>query len=618
MYSDAVAAMSAAIAHRGPDGSGLWPPANGEPERPWRAVVAHRLLAIVDRRGVAQPMVAQAPTGPVVLSFNGEIDNWKELRSELQARGYRFETSSDTEVLLVLYLVESEREPAWRAAELVAQRLEGMFAFAIWDERTERLLLVRDHSGVKPLYYCPTPDGGVLFASEPKAIFAHPLGRASIGTQGWRVMYSALDPREEGTWEGVPSVPTGTVVTVDRGGIRQRRFWRLQSRARTDSPAATKVRVRSLLDEIVGRQVDRDVSVGTLLSGGIDSSLVSALAARATSARGERISSFVIDFTGHREHLAAADVLHDSVDAEFAAQVAEMCGTRHHRVLLDSGRLADPALRERVVRARDAAMGLGDQDVSRLLLFEFIREQRVKSVLSGEMFDELFAGYLTYTDDDVLHGDGWPWLLYRGGLEQRTRMSTLTPEFREALDLDEYIADSYADAIRAVGRLPGESPREHRIRQISYLDINGHAQWLLAYSDALSMASGVEVQVPGANRRLIEYAYNTPSTVKFAGGRVKGLLIDAADGLLPRSVLDRKKSAFPSTTDPGYLLELQSQSTELGSRRQHPVLQIIDRDWLSVTAAKPVAQVTYHERFGMPQALELAALLDIYHPTISL
>jgi asparagine synthase (glutamine-hydrolysing) len=294
-----------------------------------------------------------------------------------------------------------------------------------------------------------------------------------------------------------------------------------------------------------------------------------------------------------------------------------MCGTRHHRVLLDSARLAHPDLRERVVRARDAAVGLGGQDVSRLLLFKFIREQGVKSVLSGEMFNELFAGYLTYTDEDVLQGDGWPWLLHRGGVWRRAHAATLNPEFREALELDVYLADSYADVIRRVRRLPGESPFEHRTRQISYLDINGHAQWLLAYTDALSMASGVEVQVPGANRRLIEYAYNTPCRLKFAGGRVKGLLRDAAGPLLPQAVREREKSVFPDTTHPDYLLELQRQSTELGSRRQHPVFGIIDRRWLLAMVGKPVAQVTYYERHGMQQALELAVLLDIYHPTVS-
>ncbi|MGW5371469.1 asparagine synthase (glutamine-hydrolyzing), partial [Streptomyces sp. NPDC004011] len=341
----ALHAMTETMACRGPDDRGVWT------EGP--AALGHRRLAIIDLPGGRQPMSVPTPEGTVALVYSGEAYNFTELRRDLKDRGHTFTTDSDTEVVLHGYL-------EW--GDAVAERLNGMYAFAVWDGRHDKLVMIRDRMGIKPFYYYPTPDG-VLFGSEPKAILANPLARHRVTLDGLRELFVMVKTPGHAVWDGMREVEPGTVVTVDRSGLTTRVYWRLETRPHTDDRDTTVATVRTLLDDIVRRQLVADVPRCTLLSGGLDSSAMTALAARQLAAQGEKVRSFAVDFVGQTDNFVA-DELRGTPDTPFVHDVARLAGTDHQDIVLDAAALADPAVRRQVIRARDLPAGFGDMDTS--------------------------------------------------------------------------------------------------------------------------------------------------------------------------------------------------------------------------------------------------------------
>jgi asparagine synthase (glutamine-hydrolysing) len=237
----AIDAMTETMACRGPDAVGLWSDRH--------AALGHRRLAVIDLPGGAQPMSVSTPNGDVVMVYSGEVYNFTELRDELIAKGQRFHTSSDTEVVLRAYL-------QW--GEALAERLNGMYAFAIWDARVRKLVMIRDRMGIKPFYFYRIPDG-VLFGSEPKAILANPIAKRIVDLDGLRELLVPVKTPKQAIWRGMNEVEPGTIVTVAENGIREHAYWRLDSKLHTDDRQTTVVRVRELLDDIVSRQLVADV-----------------------------------------------------------------------------------------------------------------------------------------------------------------------------------------------------------------------------------------------------------------------------------------------------------------------------------------------------------------------
>ena len=597
---EAVGAMNDVMAGRGPDGAGVWVSDY--------AVLGHRRLAVIDPEGGHQPMVHESDLGRVAITFAGEVYNHPELRRELRERGHEFRGDSDTEVVLKDYLEHGDR---------TAGRLRGMFGLAIWDGRRgrNRLLMMRDGQGVKPLYYHPTAEG-VIFGSVPEAILAHPDVHPSVGLSGWRDLFAVIRVPGNAMWGGIREVEPGHVVTIDQAGIRDRTFWRLESQPHSDDTEATIAHTRRLLEAAVSEQMVADVPLGAMLSGGLDSSVNAALAARYRADRGMgRLATYAIDLTGQAQD-SYQNVLQTSHDAPFAEEVAAMWDTDHTRFVIDSVGLASRALRERLVRIRGMMPSAIDGHASRLLLFERIRQHSTVT-LSGEMADELFGGYPIFYDSRSLEGDGWPWRLYAPEAHA-DQLQNLNPAFRSALDVETYAADMYADAVREIGRVAGESPREHRLRQINYLEATRRIRILLDFTDRLSAAVGLEMRVPFCDPRLMEYVFNTPWDIKAPGGDMKGLLKRAAAGLLPASVINRQKSPYPSTPHPGYLRELQRQALDLASRPSHRAFELISREWLLGVAQKtPSQSLTLPERYGLDQALDLEIWLDMYRPTLT-
>ncbi|MFB7193423.1 asparagine synthase (glutamine-hydrolyzing) [Streptomyces sp. NPDC056240] len=595
--SDTLDAMTQTMECRGPDDRGTWT------EGP--AALGHRRLAIIDLPGGRQPMTAETPRGTVALVYSGETYNYTELRSELTGRGHRFTTDSDTEVVLRGYL-------EW--GEALAERLNGMYAFAVWDGRENKLVMIRDRMGIKPFYFYETPDG-VLFGSEPKAILANPLAKSRVTLDGLRELFTIVKTPGHAVWDGMHEVEPGTVVTVDRGGLRQRAYWTLETRAHTDDRDTSIATVRSLLDDIVRRQLVSDVPRCTLLSGGLDSSAMTAIAARQLGEQGETVRSFAVDFVGQTENFVA-DEMRGTPDTPYVHDVAKAAGTDHRDIVLDSNELADPEVRARVIRARDIPAGFGDMDASLYLLFRAIREHSTVA-LSGESADEVFGGYLQFFDEEARNADTFPWLV-RMSQHFGDDSDVLRGDLTGALDLDGYVRNSYAGAVRGIQRLDGESDFEYRMRRMCHLHLTRFVRVLLDRKDRASMAVGLEVRVPFCDHRLVEYVYNTPWSLKSFDGRGKSLLREATADVLPKSVYDRVKSPYPSTQDPKYAVALQNHAKDLLARPSHRVFDLVDRERVTRAAHRDVPQITQASRRGLERTLDLALWLDLYNPELAL
>ena len=590
-------AMTETMACRGPDDRGTWT------EGP--AALGHRRLAIIDLPGGRQPMSLVTPEGTVALVYSGETYNFTELRRELTDRGHRFTTDSDTEVVLHAYV-------EW--GDAFAERLNGMYAFAIWDGRRDKLVMIRDRMGIKPFYYYRTPDG-VLFGSEPKAILANPLARPRVTLDGLRELLVMIKTPGHAVWDGMREVEPGTVVTVDRSGLSTRVYWRLQTRPHEDDRDTTIATVRTLLDDIVRRQLVADVPRCTLLSGGLDSSAMTAIAARQLAEQGQKVRSFAVDFVGQTENFVA-DELRGTPDTPFVHDVARSSGTDHQDIVLDAEALADPAVREQVIRARDLPAGCGDMDASLLLLFRAIR-QKSTVALSGESADEVFGGYLQFFDEDARSADTFPWLV-RFGRHFGDDSDVLRTDLVKQLDLERYTADGYRTAVAGIERLAGESDFEFRMRQICHLHLTRFVRILLDRKDRMSMATGLEVRVPFCDHRLVEYVFNTPWALKSFDGREKSLLREAAKDVLPQSVYDRVKSPYPSTQDPRYARALQGQAKDLLARPSHRVFDLVDRDRVRKAAEREAPVSDQAARRGLERTLDLAQWLDLYAPELVL
>ncbi|MET9296040.1 asparagine synthase (glutamine-hydrolyzing) [Streptomyces sp. NPDC003077] len=585
-------AMTGTMACRGPDASGVWLGTH--------AAFGHRRLAVIDIEGGKQPMsVEHDGRTLLVTTYSGEVYNYRELRAELESLGHTFRTRSDTEVVLHAYL-------QW--GRDFAHRLNGMYAFALWDPRTEELLLVRDRMGIKPLYYQPTRDG-VLFGSEPKAIHAHPQVRPVVDAEGLAEVISFTKTPGHAVYKGMYEVRPGHLVRVGRGGVTVERYWALEAREHTDDRDATVAHVRDLLDDIVARQLIADVPLCTLLSGGLDSSTITALAARALAAQGSGpVRSFAVDFTGYTENFTADD-LRGTPDGPYAHALAEHVRADHHDIVLDTADLMDPGHRAAVLAARDLPSGFGDGDTSLYLLFKAIREHSTVA-LSGESADEVFGGYRWFHDPAAVHADTFPWIAaglagrFAGG--SSTREALLDPGLLSKLDLPGYEDRRYREALEEVPYLDSDTGLQRRMREISYLHLTRFVQILLDRKDRASMAVGLEVRVPFCDHRLVEYVFNTPWALKTFDGREKSLLRAAARDVLPDLVADRVKSPYPSTQDPRYGEALRTELKEVLADRESPVLPLLNGE----LAARATADgATDDIRAGAELALGMDAWL---------
>lgn len=545
--------MNQQLVCHGPDGEGIW--------QSRQAGLCHRQLLGTDPEGVSQPMVRRFGNRHLVITFHGRLFDTGDLYRELKSRGYPVHSPSGPELVLAAYAEWGDAAP---------EHLDGIFAFAIWDETEQSLFMARDRFGIKPLFYTERA-GGFLFASKLKALLAHPGVAPEVDGEGLAevlVMGPSRTPGH-GVFKGIKELLPGYALRANRSGIHRHPYWRLESRTHADDLETTIQRVRELFMDAVRHQMESDVPVGAMLSGGLDSSAISACAAEILHQEGKGpLPTFSLDYVGNDRYFRPNE-FQPHADAPWVSRMVDRIGSRHHEVLIDTPDLVTAL--EDAVKARDLP-GMADVDSSMILFCREIKKQATV-VLSGECADEVFGGYPWFHRRELVDADTFPWARLT---DQRIRF--LSPEVIQQIRPLEYVRDRYREALAGVSRLPGEDPEEARIREIFHLNLTRWMPTLVDRLDRMSMAAGLEVRVPFCDHRLVEYIWNVPWSMKRSEGREKGLLRKAMAGILPEDVLWRKKSPFPKTHHPVYLKQVVERALGILDEGTSPVLDLLDLD----------------------------------------
>ncbi len=536
--------------HRGPDGSGIYLSSV--------CGFAHVRLKIIDLLTGAQPMIKQRDGFEFALVFNGEIYNMNELKAELLAEGARFETTSDTEVILNGYLLHGKS---------FIQKLNGIFAAALWDGALEKLYLFRDRLGVKPLFYTKAGDTFV-FASEIKGLFAYPGVTPTLNRDGLCELF-ALGPAKSygrGVFKDVFEVLPGHILTLDRFCHTDEAYWKLLSRPHEDSLERTIEKTAWLLTDAVKLQMLADIPIATFLSGGIDSSLVTAICAKELKKQGKQLNTFSFDFTDNGKYFQS-NAFQPSQDRPFAEQMAQYCNTRHR--FLECGNAEQLRCLYKAVDARDLPC-MADVESSMLYFCSQVVTHN-KVTLTGECADEIFGGYPWFHSEKAFRTNAFPW-----SDDMAPRQALLDDTLIKDLHMEAYAAAAYEKTIHETPLLAEDSPEEKRRREIAYLNLRWFMATLLDRMDRTSMYNGLEARVPFADHRIVEYVFNVPWSVKCADGVVKGLLRHAGADYVPKEVLWRKKSPYPKTYDPSYEKLLGRQLKETLATPNAPIRTLLD------------------------------------------
>ena len=531
-----LAAMGAALAHRGPDHAGTL--VDGP------LGMASRRLAIIDPAGGNQPI--RSDDGARAIVFNGEVYNHRELRRGLEQRGFRFHTRSDTEVVLQAYGAHGPR---------CVDHLDGMFAFAIWDAERRTLLLARDRLGIKPLFYREV-GGRLLFASEIKALRASRDPRPGPSADGIaEYLFCGYPMLSRTLFDGVLSLLPGHVLVASAEGVRVERYWDVPLAAGEAPPDPDPAgRLFERLGASVRRELYADAPLGACMSGGIDSTVLSALAAREVPG----LDTFNIGYARNSEVFQAnprrivGEVVGD--DARYARLAAESLGTRHHAFTLALDSLLDDI--DRMIWHREKPL----VTLSEYGHFHLSRNARrhVKVLLSGQGSDELFGGYYywwQFKDPERTTFFPWVWRTDPAGTDYPVTSidvleSLARPEFRDGT--------RYRQAQQAVfdGLWSAASATGDFMNRVSYLLVKTHLHEMLELEDRHGMASSLEIRVPYLDHRTVEWALRLPRQAKASGRTEKELLRAMARAHLPElpaELVDRKKSPMPPPFDIGGL-----------------------------------------------------------------
>lgn len=572
--SETVAKMLATMKRRGPDASGscLGP----------GYTLLHSRLAIIDPTGGRQPMMLKWAGERYRLVYNGELYNTQELRAELENLGHCFSGHSDTEVLLHGYA-------QW--GEAVLERLNGIYAFAVWEEKQQRLFLARDRMGVKPLFYTLCR-GGLVFGSEIKTLLAYPEIHPKLDASG-AAQLILLGPGRipgSGVLNGIQELEPGNCGFFKDGKLLLRQYWKLQDREHCDDFDTTVSYVRYLVEDAIKRQMVSDVPIGCFLSGGLDSSIITAICAREI---GQELDTFSVDYRDNDRYFQAGKFQPNS-DRMYIELMCDHLQCRHHWTVLDQEMLLDCL--ENATCARDLP-GMADVDFSLLAFCGEIRSH-VKVALSGECADEIFGGYPWYRDPQVRDTDGFPW-----AQNTQQRIQFLSPNLRNSIDGVDFVYSQYRETLECSDILPDTTPLERRMKQMMNLNLRWFMQTLLDRKDRMSMYHGLEVRVPFCDHRIAEYLYGVPWSFKDYRGREKGLLREAVKDLLPDQVLWRKKSPYPKTHHPQYTALVRAQLENLLQKPDAVLFYIVSREALMNLLEQPGSVPWYGQLMTGPQTM---------------
>ena len=579
-------AMLQTMRNRGPDEQGVYSETG--------CTLLHCRLTIIDPVGGKQPMTLKYHGNVYTIVYNGELYNAEELRSALLAYGHRFEGHSDTEVMLHAYA-------QWGEEALL--KANGIFGFAIWERKTRTAFIARDRLGVKPIFY-KIHRNGFLFASEIKTIMSYPGVEAELDANGAAELLLLGPGRAPGSgvFRNIYELEPGCFGRYTGGKWAWKRYWQLEDRIHTDSFLDTVAYVRFLIQDSVKRQMVSDFPVGTFLSGGLDSSLISAICAEEMKGRGEQLNTFSVDYKNNDRYFKG-EKFQPEADTKYIKLMCNHLETEQHWTVLSPYDLVEAM--EAATMARDLP-GMADVDTSLLCFCKQIR-QHVKVALSGECADEIFGGYPWYRDPAVRDIDGFPW-----AQNTKYRQSFLPPWVCESVNVEDFVADHYAETIRQCDILPENTTLERRMKEMVNLNQRWFMQTLLDRKDRMSMICGMEVRVPFCDYRIAEYMYAVPWEYKDYQNREKGLLRLAMEDILPEQVLYRKKSPYPKTYDPQYLQLVQDQLRHILMEPGEPIHALVNRDALEGLLTAEYSWPWYGQLMRVPQTIAYMLQLNMW------
>lgn len=575
--------MKRTLTPRGPDAEGTYFDED--------AALVHRRLIVIDPEGGKQPM--HSPDRNTIIIYNGELYNTPELRTELMSRGHEFVGHSDTEVLLHAYL-------EWKTDAF--SRLNGIFAFAIWEKRERRLTLCRDRLGVKPLFFAPIRNG-MTFGSTIDTVLCHPEIEPVIDEDGLRtlLLLGPARPPESGVFRQIKSLLPGHFAVLTPENFTDHVYWQLEAHEHEDDLPTTIERTHTLICDAARRQLVSDVPLACFLSGGLDSSILSMLAAKDYAARGETLHTWSVDYRDNDKYFTKS-IFQPNSDDSYIDQMVDFLGTHHHRVVLEPEALCAALLPATDARALP---GMADVDSSLLLFCAAVKRGGTTVCLSGECADELFGGYPWYHREEILFEDTFPWSRSVG-----LRLGLLTPD--AVRNGEEFVRQHYRDTCDRAPKLSSDDKKAARMREMFVLNLDWFMATLLDRKDRMSMYSGLEVRVPFCDHRIVEYAYNMPWDFKSLEGREKGIVRRAFADELPKEIVYRKKSPYPKTFHPVYTRLCADYVRRIFEDNTSVAASLFDRNAVQKLMRRPesLAEPWFGQLMRTPQIFAYIIQLD--------
>lgn len=575
--------MKRTLTPRGPDAEGIYFDED--------AALVHRRLIVIDPEGGKQPM--HSPDRNTIIIYNGELYNTPELRTELMSRGHEFVGHSDTEVLLHAYL-------EWKTDAF--SRLNGIFAFAIWEKRERRLTLCRDRLGVKPLFFAPIRNG-LTFGSTIDTVLCHPEIEPALDEDGLRtlLLLGPARPPESGVFRQIKSLLPGHFAVLTPENFTDHVYWQLEAHEHEDDLPTTIERTHTLICDAARRQLVSDVPLACFLSGGLDSSILSMLAAKDYAARGETLHTWSVDYRDNDKYFTKS-IFQPNSDDSYIDQMVDFLGTHHHRVVLEPEALCAALLPATDARALP---GMADVDSSLLLFCAAVKRGGTTVCLSGECADELFGGYPWYHREEILFEDTFPWSRSVG-----LRLGLLTPD--AVRNGEEFVRQHYRDTCDRAPKLSSDDKKTARMREMFVLNLDWFMATLLDRKDRMSMYSGLEVRVPFCDHRIVEYAYNMPWDFKSLEGREKGIVRRAFADELPKDIVFRKKSPYPKTFHPVYTRLCADYVCRIFEDNTSVAASLFDRNAVQKLMQRPesLAEPWFGQLMRTPQIFAYIIQLD--------
>ena len=575
--------MKRTLTPRGPDAEGTYFDED--------AALVHRRLIVIDPEGGKQPM--HSPDRNTIIIYNGELYNTPELRTELMSRGHEFVGHSDTEVLLHAYL-------EWKTDAF--SRLNGIFAFAIWEKRERRLTLCRDRLGVKPLFFAPIRNG-LTFGSTIDTVLCHPEIEPALDEDGLRtlLLLGPARPPESGVFRQISSLMPGHFAVLTPEAFTDHTYWKLEAHEHEDDLPTTIEHTHTLICDAARRQLVSDVPLACFLSGGLDSSILSMLAAKDYAARGETLHTWSVDYRDNDKYFTKS-IFQPNSDDSYIDQMVDFLCTHHHRIVLEPEALCAALLPATDARALP---GMADVDSSLLLFCAAVKRGGTTVCLSGECADELFGGYPWYHREEILFEDTFPWSRSVG-----LRLGLLTPD--AVRNGEEFVRQHYRDTCDRAPKLSSDDKKAARMREMFVLNLDWFMATLLDRKDRMSMYSGLEVRVPFCDHRIVEYAYNMPWGFKSLEGREKGIVRRAFADELPKEIVYRKKSPYPKTFHPVYTRLCADYVRRIFEDNTSVTASLFDRNAVQKLMQRPesLAEPWFGQLMRTPQIFAYIIQLD--------